>query len=98
MRRPVAPEKDISDIDENDIRVSLIGTVVQKDSIQYSMVIDDGTGSITVLADKLFEVQSVVRVIGHPQVRGEPVIDAEIIQDFTDFDLELFRKVKEMES
>lgn len=97
MRRAPAIEKDISDIDEEDIRVSVIGTVIKKDAIQYSMVIDDGTGSVTVFADKLFDVQSIIRVIGRPQMRGEPVIDAEIVQDFADFDLELYRKVKEME-
>ncbi len=97
MRRAPAVEKDISDIDEEDIRVSLVGTVIKKDPIQYSMVIDDGSGSIAVLADSLFEVQSVIRVIGRPHVRGEPVIHAEIVQDFTNFDLELYRRVKEME-
>ena len=98
MRRAPALEKDICDIDEEDIRVSVVGIVVKRDSIQYSMIIDDGTGSITVFADKLFDVQSIIRVIGRPLARGEPIIDAEIVQDFTDFDLELYRKVKEMES
>lgn len=97
MRRAPAVEKDISDIDEEDIRVSLVGTVIKKDPIQYSMVIDDGSGSIAVFADSLFEVQSVIRVIGRPHIRGEPVIHAEIVQDFTNFDLELYRRVKEME-
>ncbi|MBU7016318.1 MAG: replication protein RepA [Theionarchaea archaeon] len=98
MRRAPALEKDVCDIDEEDIRVSVVGIVVKKDPIQYSMIIDDGTGSITVFADKLFDIQSIIRVIGRPQTRGEPIIDAEIVQDFTDFDLELYRKVKEMES
>ena len=97
MRRAPAVETDISDITEEDIRVSVIGTVIRKDPIQYSMIIDDGTGSITVLADKLYEVSSVIRVIGRPKIRGEPVLDAEIIQDFSDFDLELYKKIKEME-
>lgn len=97
MRRAPAVETDISDITEEDIRVSVIGTVIKKDPIQYSMIIDDGTGSITVFGDKLFEVSSVIRVIGRPQIRGEPVLNAEIIQDFSDFDLELYKKIKEME-
>lgn len=96
MRRAPAVEKDICDIDEDDIRVSVVGTVIKKDPIQYSMIIDDGTGSVTVLANSLFDIQSIVRVIGRPQMRGEPIIDAEIVQDFSDFDLELFKKVKEM--
>jgi hypothetical protein len=98
MRRAPAMEKDICDIDETDIRVSVIGTVIKKDPIQYSMVIDDGTGSVVIFADKLFDVQSIIRVIGRPQTRGEPIIDAEIVQDFTDFDLELYKKMREMES
>ncbi len=98
MRRAPAAEKDICDITEEDIRVSIIGTVIKKDPIQYSMIIDDGTASIAVLADKLFEIQSIIRVIGRPKMRGEPIIDAEIVQDFCDFDLELFKKMQEMES
>ncbi|KYK34804.1 MAG: replication protein RepA [Theionarchaea archaeon] len=98
MRRAPAVERDICDIDEHDIRVSVVGTVIKKDPIQYSMIIDDGTGSVTVFADKLFDVQSIIRVIGRPQIRGEPILDAEIVQDFTDFDLEFFKKVQEMES
>ncbi|MBU6998974.1 MAG: replication protein RepA [Theionarchaea archaeon] len=97
MRRAPAIEKDISDITEEDIRVSIIGTVIRKDPIQYSMILDDGTGSIIVLGDKLFEVQTTVRVIGRPQMRGEPLISAEIVQDFSDFDLELYKRVKELE-
>ena len=96
MRRAPAVEKDICDIDEDDIRVSVVGTVIKKDPIQYSMIIDDGTGSVTVFADNLFDIQSIIRAIGRPQMRGEPIIDAEIVQDFSDFDLELFKKIKEM--
>jgi len=96
VRRAPAVEKDICDIDEDDIRVSVVGTVIKKDPIQYSMIIDDGTGSVTVFADNLFDIQSIIRVIGRPQMRGEPIIDAEIVQDFSDFDLELFKKIKEM--
>jgi hypothetical protein len=98
MRRAPAVERDICDITEEDIRVSVVGTVIKNDPIQYSMTIDDGTASVTVFADKLFEVQTIIRVVGRPHVRGEPVIDAEIVQDFTDFDLELFKKIQEMES
>lgn len=98
MRRAPAAEKDICDIAEDDIRVSVIGTVIKKDPIQYSMIIDDGTASVTVFADTLFDIQSIIRVVGRPQMRGEPVIDAEIVQDFSDFDLELYKNLKEMES
>ncbi|MBU7043253.1 MAG: replication protein RepA [Theionarchaea archaeon] len=98
MRKAAAVERDISDIDDDDIRVSVVGTVIRKDPIQYSMTIDDGTASITVFGDTLYEVQSTVRVIGRPQMRGEPIIDAEIIQDCSGFDLELYQRIKEMES
>ncbi|MBU7033273.1 MAG: replication protein RepA [Theionarchaea archaeon] len=97
MRKAAAIERDISDIDPQDIRVSVVGTVIRRDPIQYSMTIDDGTASITVFADTLYDVQSMVRVIGRPQMRGEPIIDAEIIQDFSGFDLELYQRIKEME-
>ena len=96
MRKAAAIERDISDIDPQDIRVSVVGTVIRRDPIQYSMTIDDGTASITVFADTLYDVQSMVRVIGRPQMRGEPIIDAEIIQDFSGFDLELYQRIKEM--
>ncbi len=97
MRKAPAVEKDICDIDDDDVRVSVVGTVIRKDPIQYSMIIDDGTGSVTILADKLYEVQTIIRVIGRPQKRGEPVVEADIVQDFTGFDLELYKRVKEME-
>ncbi len=96
MRKLPAKEKNISDISKEDTRVSIIATVVSKDDVNYSMKVDDGTSTITVLCDRLYGETSLIRVVGKPfESDGELTLNSEIITDFSKFDLELYKKIKE---
>ena len=62
------------------------------------LILDDGTGAISVSSDNLYDMEQVLRVIGSPYKEGgQIIVDSEVIQDFTDFNLELFKKVQEIE-
>lgn len=98
-RRAPAVLKAIEDIDaEADTRVRIVGTVleVRGDSI----MVDDGSGTVEVFLDTE-DVEDVddgqrVRVIGRvlPLPSGFEV-QGEIVQDFSDVDMELYGKVRE---
>jgi len=92
-------EKDIVEIKEDDKRVSIVGTVVRKNTTKYSMIIDDGTGEIEVYADALFDIGNLVRVIGRIFKNNTLglSINAEIVQDFSGFDVALYQKVRILE-
>ncbi|HDM22843.1 MAG TPA: replication protein RepA [Methanomicrobia archaeon] len=92
-------EKDIVEINENDKRVSIVGTVVRKNTKKYSMIIDDGTGEIEVYSDTLFNIGDLIRVIGRvfKDENMSLCINAEVLQDFSGFDVALYQKVRLME-
>ena len=92
-------EKDIVEIKEDDKRVSIVGTVVRKNTTKYSMIVDDGTGEIEVYTDTLFDIGNLVRVIGRifKDDTSRLSINAEIVQDFSGFDVVLYQKVRIME-
>ena len=89
-------EKKISEITPENVRVSIIGTVVDKTNDK--LIVDDGTGSIEIFSDenliKNVENSKVVRVIGRVTSDGSISINAEIIQDFSKFDIGLYEKIK----
>ena len=98
-KRNVAIEKVISELTKEDIRVKVIGTVIEKDSSNNSVVIDDGIANIRVLLNnELFEKIStgkIVRITGLivPPLQGESVeLQGEIVQDFSKLDSELYEK------
>ena len=98
-KRNVAVEKSISELTTDDTRVKVIGTVIEKDDSNNSIVVDDGSVSIRVLLNQeLFEkvsVGKIVRVIGLvvPPLQGESVeLQGEIVQDFSKLDSELYEK------
>ena len=97
-RRLPAFEKKVSDIGKDDVRVRLLGTVIdKKDNV---IVLDDGTGKINVVFSENAETETNkrVRVFGRviPSEDGLE-IQGEILQDMEGVDLELYRKVSELE-
>lgn len=101
-RRNPAYERNIKEINpESDIRVRIIGTIVSKNLDSSSIVIDDGTGQLTVLvsSDELFERTKsgqFVRIIGLVMpYEGGFELRAEIIQDMSLLDKKLYKKYKE---
>ncbi|MHC1604982.1 MAG: OB-fold nucleic acid binding domain-containing protein [Candidatus Methanofastidiosia archaeon] len=97
MSRTPAIERKIAEIEENDIFVSVLGMVVSKNTSDYTMTIDDGTGQIAVFGDKLFDIETVIRVIGKPFENGNG-INADILQDFSTFNMPLYHKIKSWEA
>ena len=98
-KRAVAKIRKISSINkEEDLRVSIIGTVVDIDSKSLFFTIDDGTGKVSVILTneslmKTLKLGRVVRVIGLVvgfesgfELRGE------IVQDFTGLNIDYFNK------
>lgn len=100
FKRNPAVEKLISEIDpEKDIRVRVIGTLVEKNEDSSSVVLDDGSSSLSVIipSDSMLasiEVGKRVRIIGTLIPLGDDFeLKAEIISDFSELDYDLFLKV-----
>ncbi len=94
-KRSPAVSRSVEDISENDGRVSVIGTIVDK--TESRVVLDDGTGKLEVSFDlskdlSKLEEGNLVRVVGRPR---EESLEGEVIQDFQDFDKELYKKALE---
>jgi len=99
-RRKPAVERKIAEIREDDTRVSLIGKAFKVDKLDYTFWIDDGTGVILVESEEnvLPANGQVVRVIGRVIRNDEGVhIFGEVIQDFSDADLEALEEIRELE-
>lgn len=97
QRRIAAAEKPINEIKPDDIRVRVVGKVVDKND-EY-VVIDDGTGRINVVTDKPdFSPGTTVRVIGRIFASEQGLeLRSETIQDINNLDLKLYRQVRELE-
>ncbi len=93
-----AGEKRASQITGQEPWLSLIGTVISRNTAESSMVVDDGTGQITVRAARLPELGSLVRIVGRAFTSaGKALLDGVIVQDFSCFDVDLYRKVLDLE-
>ena len=99
-RRKPAVERKIAEIREDDTRVSLIGKAFKVDKLDYTFWLDDGTGVILVESEEnvLPENGQIVRVIGRVIRSDEDVhIFGEVIQDFSNADLEALEEIRELE-
>jgi len=99
MRRAPAIQMQISKLQENIGRVALLGTIVSKNPELSSFILDDGKASVLVLANDAHQFESLkegqtARVLGKVWGSGNELeIQAEIIQDFSKIDRELWNKV-----
>jgi len=98
-RTPAVPAR-IKNLNEREMqRVSIIGTIVSKNSELYSFVLDDGETSVLVLTNNIDEFEKLsegqfVRVMGKIWGEKEEIeIQAEVVQDFSKIDKELYKKV-----
>jgi hypothetical protein len=98
-KRNVAFERKINTISKDDIRVKVVGTIVEKDAATNSIVIDDGESKVRVLLDEniftVLELGKLVRTIGiiAPALQGEDFeLKGEIVQDFSGLDKELYQQ------
>ena len=99
IRRAPAVETKISQLGDAKGRVALLGTVVSKNPELYSFVIDDTSGGVLVLVNNVSDFEKVqegqlVRVMGRVWGEGEEVeVQADIVQDFSKLDKDLYKKV-----
>ncbi len=100
MQRKPAVEKDIEEISKEDSRVSIIGKVFEIDKEDYTLLVDDQTDAISVeISGDAPEKDQIVRIIGRVIERdGSFVIQSEILQDFSDFDMEKYKRIKKLEN
>jgi uncharacterized protein YdeI (BOF family) len=98
-RRIPSVARRISEIMAEDMRVSLIGTVIDKQ--EDSIILDDGTGKITIGFDNPVEIETdqMVRVFGRviPLEQGFE-LQGEILQDMNRIDIELLKRMRELNS
>ena len=93
-----AMERRAEDISDRDIWVSVIGTVISRNPNTSSITIDDGSGQVDVKLTMIPEIGSLVRVIARVVgTEGGILLDATIVQDFSCFDVELYRRIVELE-
>jgi hypothetical protein len=96
-RLPSVPRR-VAGIRPDDVRISVIGTVI--DRADDGIVLDDGSGrlDITLPDTKGIEVKSLVRAFGRVvPVEGGFQLQGELWQDMKGLDLELLRKVEGLE-
>ena len=98
-RRKPAVERKINEIREEDTRVALIGKVVKVDKLDYLFWLDDGTGVAIIESEEniLPKIGQVVRVIGRIIRNEEMHIYAEVVQDFSDADLDALEEIQDFE-
>ena len=96
-KRAPAVEKKISQVKRDDIRVAVIGTIVELDDSINVIMIDDGEATIRIiLPEEQFqkcEPGKMVRVIGlvAPALDGDEIeLKGEIVQDFSKLDKNLY--------
>ncbi len=97
-RQPAKPRK-IKDVAENDIRVRLLGRVIDK--TDSTIMLDDGTGTAEIIIEPEtvngageIELHDVLRVFCRViPLESSIEFRAEIIQDMTGMDMDLYRKV-----
>ncbi len=91
-RRLPAVERKVADVSERDIRIRLLGTIIDKQ--EDFIVLDDGTGKIKIGGQTTLEQNQLIRVIGKVVVGENGVeIQSEFIQNMEKLDLELLKAV-----
>lgn len=100
-RRAPSIERKITEIlPEKDIRVRLLGTVLEiSDSV---LLIDDGSGKVEVQFDKPDDLLGLergqfVRVIARviPLIEGF-ALHGEVVQDLSNFNMQLYKRAREI--
>ncbi|MBL7160858.1 MAG: replication protein RepA [Candidatus Aenigmarchaeota archaeon] len=97
QRRLPSTERAISEIQPDDIRVAVIGTIIDKSKEATRIIVDDGTGKVSVSSESPLtaELNQTVRVFGRviPLESGVE-LQGEVVQDMSKLDLQLHKKIK----
>lgn len=102
-KRKPAEERLVSELKGDDSRVVVIGEITSVDASSFLATLRDPSGTLTLLFprdDMMEDVREgmIVRVIGFPLAHDEGFeLKAEIIQDFSGFDMELYERYMTLE-
>lgn len=99
FQKVIAVEKNIKEINpEKDGRVRILGTIVSKE--QNSLIIDDGTGTVRAFTQtdtNQFKDKQLVRITGRIMQNADNFdIQAEIIQNMENLDVDLYNKTEKL--
>ncbi len=90
-------ERKVSEIKDEDIRVRVLGTVVDKR--ENTLVLDDGTGKITSTFDEAVNADpgQLVRVFGRVITTADgKELQGEVLQNMKGLDMKLYEKVNKL--
>lgn len=95
-KRLPAKEKLVSEIQQNDIRVRILGTVIDRND--NSIMVDDGSGRLEILTEgQCPGVGKMVRIVTRIlPLTGGFEARAECMQDMAGFDVELYRRARDV--
>jgi len=83
--------KNISEITKNDSKVAVVGKVVEVD--ENFFILDDDTGKVQVNFEGEIKKGKILRVFCS---LADERLNADTVQELNDFDLNLFKKIKEL--
>ncbi|UCD04048.1 MAG: hypothetical protein JSW73_00145 [Candidatus Woesearchaeota archaeon] len=96
-RSPSRPTR-IKNLKDSEGRISITGTIISKNKDLSSFILDDGESQVLVLTKRITDFENVkegqfVRVLGKIWGEGDEIeIQADIVQDFSKIDKELYVK------
>jgi hypothetical protein len=97
QKRMPSVDRTVSGIKHDDIRVAIVGTVI--DSQENRVIIDDGTGKVTVSFEDPVKAENtkLVRVLGRviPMDNGVE-LQGDVLQPMDGMDMELKKRVDEL--
>ncbi len=107
-KRKPAQERWINELSDQDLQkyVRVLGAIVDIKAIQEQnqeqlyVIVDDGTGRLRVTINKPIplELGNKIRIFGilEKTEQNDYIIEAEIIQNMKDLDMELYKRVREV--
>lgn len=99
VRRSPSIPVAIKNLKNKEGKVSVIGTIISKNKDLSSFILDDGQSQVLVLTKRITDFENVkegqfVRILGKIWGEGDEVeIQADIVQDFSKIDKELYIKL-----
>lgn len=97
IRKAPALERNIKNIDSDDIKVRVVGKVSRKGDGFF--VLEDETGEIRVKTSEPISQGNLVRVFGRPVKDGEEIhLESDLVQDMAGFDTKLYKKLRAIEN
>ena len=94
FRRLPAVPKRIADITDKDIRISILGKVI--DTVDGVIIVDDGSGKAEIVSETEPPVNSLVRIFTRvlPLESGYE-LRAELVQDMSALDTQLYHAIRD---